>query len=333
MIRWGMIGCGDVAEVKSGPAFYKAPHSFLQAVMRRDGSKAADFAKRHGVPVWYDNAEKLINDPCVDAVYIATPPKFHEEYAIAAMKVGKYVYVEKPVTTSLASLDRMAAAEEEYKGKLTVAHYRRALPYFQQIKELVTGGTLGKIKLIRLEMCQPAQNNVIANTSYNWRVVPELSGGGLFYDLAPHQLDILIHIFGVPERSSGIAINQSKTYNAEDVVTAHLIFQNHIIMQGLWHFNMPPEYKKDSCLVIGENGSLDFAFFGNTMKIMRDGSEKLIQFQHPAHIHQPMVERTIDYFLGNAENPCSLKDARASFSVMEKLIYGDSGFDPDKYKF
>src|ERR1700730_9641033 len=97
VISWGIIGCGNVTEVKSGPAFNKVNHSRLVAVMRRDAAKAADYAKRHQVPAWYSDAESMINDPAVNAVYIATPPKFHEEYVIAALQKGKLVYVEKPV--------------------------------------------------------------------------------------------------------------------------------------------------------------------------------------------------------------------------------------------
>ncbi|NCB07478.1 MAG: Gfo/Idh/MocA family oxidoreductase, partial [Bacteroidia bacterium] len=96
-VRWGIIGVGNVTEVKSGPAFYKTEHSKLVAVMRRDAEKAADYARRHGVEKWYSNATDLINDPEVDAVYIATPPDSHARYAMEAMRAGKPVYVEKPM--------------------------------------------------------------------------------------------------------------------------------------------------------------------------------------------------------------------------------------------
>ena len=81
-IRWGIIGCGDVTEVKSGPGLQKADGSQLVAVMRRDAEKARDYAKRHNVPRAYGDAQELIDDPEVDAVYVATPPGSHAEYAI-----------------------------------------------------------------------------------------------------------------------------------------------------------------------------------------------------------------------------------------------------------
>ena len=97
IINWGIIGCGKVTEVKSGPAFNLANNSKLVAVMRRTGKLAEDYAYRHNVPKWYDNANDLINDPEVDAVYVATPPASHKDYALAVADANKIVYVEKPM--------------------------------------------------------------------------------------------------------------------------------------------------------------------------------------------------------------------------------------------
>src|SRR5690554_6383941 len=99
-IKWGIIGCGNVTEQKSGPAFQKLPGSSLVAVMRRDGDKAADYAKRHGVDRWYDDAGDLIKDPNVDAIYIATPHSSHLEYTLLAAKAGKSIYCETPLGLS-----------------------------------------------------------------------------------------------------------------------------------------------------------------------------------------------------------------------------------------
>ena len=163
-ILWGIIGCGNVTEKKSGPAFNKVENSRLVAVMRRDATKAEDYAQRHGVPKWYDDANKLISDPEINAVYIATPPAFHEEYVKQVLIAGKDVYVEKPVTTSVASCKRMIEAAEMYKGKLCVAHYRRALPYFNEIKKALEQGLIGKVKMIRLAMFQSYKTELIAKT-------------------------------------------------------------------------------------------------------------------------------------------------------------------------
>src|SRR6476469_2704682 len=134
-INWGIIGCGDVTELKSGPAFNKVNNSALVAVMRRDAAKAEDYARRHDVPRWYNEGDKLINDPEVNAIYVATPPSSHEEYAIAAINAGKPVYVEKPMANTYDSACNIERSAKEKNVKLVVAHYRREQPRFKKIKQ------------------------------------------------------------------------------------------------------------------------------------------------------------------------------------------------------
>lgn len=143
-VNWGIVGCGNVCERKSGPAMYKTPHSALAAVMRRDAEKAADFARRHNVPKSYTDAAALIADPEVDIVYVATPPGTHRELAVQALEAGKPVYVEKPMAMNHAECLEMIAAAEKAGQKLFVAYYRRALPYFLKVKELLDGGSVGQ---------------------------------------------------------------------------------------------------------------------------------------------------------------------------------------------
>lgn len=321
IINWGIIGCGNVTEIKSGPAFNKVDNSLLYGVMRRSADKSADYASRHRVPVWYSDANELINDPNINAIYIATPPKFHEMYAIAAMEKGKAVYVEKPVTLLVDSCKRMIDAVKINNGKLSVAHYRRALPMFLKVKEMVDQQILGKIHRIDLKMFQPHTSDVIANLEENWRVIPSLSGGGYFYDLAPHQLDILIYIFGDPQHKQGLSINQSLHYGAEDAVSGSVNFKNDIQFQGSWNFNVADSIKEDSCKIIGERGHIEFAIFGNKINVVLSATEEVFIFQHPQHIQQPMIEKVVRYFLGEVANPCSLEEAIKSLEVMETFVY------------
>jgi predicted dehydrogenase len=321
-ITWGIIGCGNVTEMKSGPAFNKVPGSRLHAVMRRDAALAEDYAKRHHVPVWYSDADALINDPEINAVYIATPPKFHEEYTLAVLEKGKMVYVEKPVTMDVASCQRMMEAQDRCKGKVVVAHYRRALPMFNEIAALVRNNKVGKIKLIKLATFKPDDHVDAAQHASNWRVQPELAGGGYFYDLAPHQLDIIQYIFGTPIRSAGLSANQAGLYPAEDAVVCQFQLPGGIHFQGSWNFSMPAILREDSCQIIGENGYIQFPFFGNEVRVVTDAGADLLSFQHPQHIQQPMIGKVVDYFLGNGENPCSLEEAMVSLQVMEQAVKG-----------
>lgn len=195
-INWGIIGCGDVTEVKSGPAFNKVPHSRLIAVMRRNAEKAKDYASRHNVPKWYSDAAQLINDPDVNAIYVATPPDTHEGYTIAALQAGKPVYVEKPVSTDAAAAKRMAAAATQTGMKLSVAHYRREQPLFKKVKKLLSDNSIGSVRYIQLELVQPLLSaEELSNPRIQWRVNPAIAGGGLFHDLAPHQLDLMLYFF------------------------------------------------------------------------------------------------------------------------------------------
>ena len=173
-IRWGIIGVGDVTEVKSGPAFYKTEHSELAAVMRRNPEKAADYAKRHNVPKWYSNASELIHDPEVDAVYIATPPDSHAKYAIEVMHAGKPVYVEKPMAKNYTECLEMLEVSEKTGQPLWVAYYRRSLPAFLKVKELVETGAIGKPLTVNIKLYKQAGERGKTREEMHWHVFPEV---------------------------------------------------------------------------------------------------------------------------------------------------------------
>ena len=321
-IAWGIIGCGNVTELKSGPAFNKVNGSSLVAVMRRDAEKAADYALRHKVPKWYSDADALINDPEVNAIYIATPPHMHEAYTLAALKAGKPVYVEKPMSVNTSSCKKMLEASEAYGVKLSIAHYRRALPVFLKIKELLHHNTIGNIRSVRISMLQPDQSAIITQTENNWRVNPELSGAGLFYDLAPHQLDLVMFFFGNPVYRNGISANQAKLYPAEDIVIGIMELPHQVLFSGEWCFTTAPGLKEDIFEIVGSEGKISFPVFGQEIIIRRGDREEKIKFDAPEHIQQPMIELVTKFFKGEGNNPCSAKDAIASMEVMEQFVYG-----------
>lgn len=319
-VRWGIIGCGDVCEVKSGPAFSKVPDSSLVAVMRRNAEKAKDYAQRHKVPKFYTEATSLINDPEVNAIYIATPPGSHEGYAVEAMKAGKPVYIEKPVALNSEECQRILKASIELRIPATVAHYRRHLGIFERVKSLIDQNSLGSAKHVSIRLFHPHKpaSAVLAD---NWRVKPELSGGGLFYDLAPHQLDILYWIFGAPLKTEGFSINQGQHYNAHDVTSLTAVFNNNVLFQGLWSFNIPEHAKEDTCKIICEKGTLVFPFFSSFSKVtlaILGSIPRDEEFSFPEHIQQPMIEQVVQYFQGKAVNPCSLDDALVSMKMIEQ---------------
>jgi predicted dehydrogenase len=320
-INWGIIGCGDVTELKSGPAFNKVKNSELVAVMRRDAAKAKDYAFRHNVPKWYTDANELINDPAINAVYIATPPSSHEEYTMSALNAGKPIYVEKPMTMDAASAERMMKAVAEMKGKLAVAHYRRAQPLFKKIRQLISDKAIGEIRFARLTLYKKSYTQQdLSFEKTAWRVDPALAGGGLFHDLSPHQLDLMYYFFGEPAKASGIANNQAALYTADDMVTGNILFKSGVHFNGMWCFNVSASDEEDHCEIVGDRGKIIFNFFEHRpVTVIIDGKTETLSFDPLQHVQQPMIEQVVNYFLDEGENPCSAEDGVKVMKLIDQF--------------
>jgi len=316
-INWGIIGCGDVTEKKSGPAFNKVPGSKLVAVMRRDADKAADYARRHGVSQWYSDADELINAPEVNAIYVATPPSSHLDYALAALKKGYPVYVEKPVTMNAAQSQQLADAVKQYNGKLIVAHYRRRLPIFLKIKELLEQNAIGEVRTVQLRLWQSRKPALVTKGSPNWRTQPELSGGGYFHDLAPHQLDLMLYFFGEPVYYQGFGLNQAKANNADDHIAGSILFENQVVVNGSWCFNVAETETVDSCEMIGSEGKLSFAVFGNKIILKTKDGEQTFEFEQPENIQHPMITSMVAYLNNKEPNPCTIEEAVTLMKIID----------------
>ncbi|WP_342433711.1 Gfo/Idh/MocA family oxidoreductase [Neobacillus sp. FSL H8-0543] len=291
-VRWGIIGCGDVTEVKSGPAFQKIKNSELVAVMRRTAVLAKDYAERHHVPKWYDNADELINDPDVDAVYIATPPSSHKEYTIKVAKAGKPVYVEKPMALNFEECNEMIAACKAAGVPLYVAYYRRALPQFLKVKELLENKAVGDVRFVSTTQYQKASDDVLDSKNLPWRVHPEIAGGGLFFDLASHTLDLLDYLFGPIKDVRGFASNQAGYYRAEDIVTGTYLFESGVHGVGSWCFTAFEDVDVNE--IVGSNGKITFSTFGNEPIVLTTASgREQWSFEAPLHVHQPLIETIV----------------------------------------
>jgi predicted dehydrogenase len=321
IIRWGIIGCGDVTEVKSGPGFQKARNSELVAVMRRRGGLARDYAERHGVPRWYDNAADLINDAEVDAVYIATPPSSHKEYTLMTAAAGKPVYVEKPMALNFEECEQMIAACATGGVSLFVAYYRRALPRFLKIKELIDSGAIGKVRFVNITFYQPMSPNDGDPVKQGWRVDPVIAGGGLFVDLASHSLDFLDYVLGPIVEPSGLAANQAGKYKAEDIVTGTFRFASGVQGVGGWCFSAFEN--RDTTEIVGTGGKITFSTF-NAQPITlatRDGLTDF-SFDYPQHIAQPLIQTVVDELTGVGKCPSTgVTGARTSW-VMDQMLAG-----------
>ena len=323
-IRWGLIGCGDVTEVKSGPALQKVKNSALVAVMRRNGNLAKDYAQRHGVPNWYDDAQALIHDPDVNAIYIATPPSSHMDYTIMAAEAGKPVYVEKPMAMNFAECQEMIDACRTAEVSLFVAYYRRALQRFLKIKELVDSGAVGTVRFVSITLYQPVQPQQMASSNLPWRVLPEIAGGGIFLDLAAHQLDFLDYLLGPIQLVQGFAGNQAGLYPAEDIVTGTFLFESGVQGVGTWCFTAFEEI--DRTEIVGDNGRISYSTF-DADPILLTTAEGISEFTvgYPAHIQQPLIQTVVDDLLGVGHCPSSGKSGARTTWVMDQMLAGYRG--------
>ncbi len=319
IIRWGMIGCGAVAEIKSGPAFRKARNSRLVAVMCRSAEKARNYARRHNVPRWYTDADALIRDPEVDAVYVATPPDTHMEYTLKIAAVGKPVYVEKPMARSYEECRTMIRACKAAGVPLFVAYYRRALPRFLKVKELLKSGAIGDVRFVSVRLYQPPYANDRNPEALPWRVVPKISGGGYFVDLASHTLDLLDFYLNPIVEVSGIAANQAGLYHAEDVVSACWRHKSDVMGNGIWCFTT--EGKEDRVEIVGSRGKLSFAtFLDHSVRLDSQGKCEEWIITNPLHIQQPLIQTVVDALNGEGACPSTGESAARTNRVMDQIL-------------
>lgn len=317
-IRWGIIGCGDVTEVKSGPGFQNAEGSMLVAVMRRDGAKAEDYARRHNVPYWFDRAEAVIEHPEVDAVYIATPPGSHRDYALQVAAAGKPCYIEKPMARNHAECLEITEAFQKADLPLFVAFYRRGLARFRKAQEIVQSGQLGTLTQVGYRFSSPSHRQINPD-ALPWRLEAEHAGGGLFLDLGCHTLDILDFIVGPLTNVEGDAANLASPHAVEDAVTMR--FRTPQFALGIASWNFASAIREDSIEITGTEGRLTLSTFGNEPVQLEttQGSEKF-DLPNPPHIQQPFIQQMVDDLHGKDTAPSTGVTAARTAQVMDMVL-------------
>ncbi|HYK92152.1 MAG TPA: Gfo/Idh/MocA family oxidoreductase [Acidobacteriota bacterium] len=323
-VSWGMIGCGDVTEVKSGPGFQKADYSTLVAVMERDGTKARDYARRHGVARSYDRAEDLIMDPGVDAVYIATPPSSHCELALQVATAGKPCLVEKPMARNHRECRRMVEYFRQKELPLFVAFYRRGLPRFLKVRDLVQDGAIGTLTSVHILHYDPL---VTGEAALAWRFNPEIAGAGLFLDLASHGLDLLDFFAGPIQSVHGFARNTGGSYRAEDTTAACFEFACGAVGTGVWNFNS--DHSDNRIVLTGSKGEIVTPVFADgDVLLRRNGVEEVFPFRNPPHVHQPLIQTVVNDLLGRGKCESTGESAARTSWVMDRCLesyYGSRG--------
>jgi predicted dehydrogenase len=320
MINWGIIGCGNVTEVKSGPAFNKVKNSRLVAVMRRDARLAEDYAKRHNVPKFYSDASDLINDPEINAVYIATPPSSHAEYALKVIKAGKPVYIEKPMALNYKECQKINRAAEKAHIPVFVAYYRRALPGFLKVKDLISAGVIGKPLFVQLQLFKSPSPEELSG-KLPWRVDPRVSGGGHFFDLASHQMDYLDFVFGPVLKLKSLVLNQARLYKAEDYVSAEFLFTNNIAGTGTWSFGSSIQSSRDTIEITGDKGYIKFSCFNFEPIVLenKDGRKEFVN-EKPEHVQFFLIEQVVRALIENGTAVSTGITASRTSRVLDDIV-------------
>ena len=321
-IHWGFIGCGEVTEKKSGPAFSLIDGSDVVAVMSRDRKKAKSYAERHAIPHYYDDAVELINNPHVNAIYIATPPSSHAMFSIMSMRAGKPVYVEKPLASGYPDCLRVNKISEQTGIPCFVAYYRRYLPYFQKVKELALGGSIGKILSVQIRLTVPPREMDYNSNDLPWRLQPDIAGaGGYFYDLASHQIDLLQNMFGNIIEAEGFGTNMMGLYHVEDTINACFKFDNGLTGSGSWCFVAHDSARTDRIEIFGDKGMICFSVFDYTPIALHTsrGREEIV-IANPPHVQLPLIQSIVNHLRGEERCMCDSVSATAANWVMDQIL-------------
>lgn len=320
-IKWGFIGCGQVIINKSGPAFMKVPNSRVVAVMSRNIENAKIYAQEIGIKRYYNDAQELVNDSEVNAIYIATPPSSHATYAIMALKAGKPCYIEKPMAASYDECQRINRIQKLTGTPCFVAYYRRDLEYFKRVKELLKSNVIGRVNSVIIRFAVPPRDLDYNRDNLPWRVQKDISGGGYFYDLAPHQIDLLQYFFGPIVRAQGYAHNAAGLYEAEDTVSGSFQFANGIPGSGTWSFVAHESARTDRIEIIGEKGQICFSVFTySPIALHTSRGREEILIKNPEHLQQPMIENVVKSI--RHEGMCSSDNLSATSVnwVIDKIL-------------
>ncbi len=317
-IRWGIIGCGDVTEVKSGPAYQKTNGFKIEAVMRRDANKAADYAKRHFISKFYTDADDLINDPNIDAIYIATPPDTHKYYGLKVASKGKPCCIEKPMSPSYQDSLAIYNAFQDKNIPLFVAYYRRSLPCFNQIKKWLDANEIGEVRHIKWHLSKTASPKDLSG-EYNWRTDIKIAPGGYFDDLASHGLDLFTYLLGNIKSVSGIATNQQGLYSCYDSISACWLHDSGITGTGSWNFGS--NEREDCVEIYGSKGKITFSIFENHPFLLSNDQGKMEHhIENPENIQLYHVEGMREQLLGNSKHPSTGWTALHTSWVMDKIL-------------
>ena len=294
--------------------------------MRRDLSKARMSAYALGAASWYDSVEDLLRDDSVDAVYIATPPGLHLNQALACCRYKKPVYIEKPFARNFSEAHKLVDTFEKAGVSLFVAHYRRALPRFLELKAVIDSGEIGEITDTRIRLTRRYKDD----RNHAWLFRPELSGGGKFFDIAPHSIDLLVFLFGDFNNVHSSVITTTHGSNLEDLVAFCFDTVNGVV--GSANFNFISGTKDDQFEIFGRAGSISAYVHGNEPIVVNGlNGQRVLEIANPRYIEESMIGEVVKHLRGEESKPCFGRDALATYRIIDQILSKFYGGREDEF--
>ena len=227
MLKFGMIGCGSAAEIRGGLGIRLSGVAELAAVADNDRGRAEAYANSFGIDRWYGEGQDLIDDPEVEAVYIATPNKFHHPLTLAAAHAGKPVLCEKPFGTSVEENLEMIEACQKAGVLLSVSYYRRFYPSVQRAKRLIDEGAIGQVTLAGIHATHfLGEHHRPDLAPRHWLIEKDMAGAGVFQRAGSHRIDVLVYLLGAVRTVHADIDRMGEGYDVDDASVALLRFES-----------------------------------------------------------------------------------------------------------
>ena len=211
-LRWGILSAARIAN-KFCEGVKSLPDAELVAVAARDGQRAREFAGKWGIPKAYDSYDALVNDPDVDAVYVATTHDFHREHTLLALNAGKPVLCEKPFAINAGESEDMVQVARENKLFLMEAMWTRFFPIMAKVRELVRDGAIGEPRMVQADF------GFRADYDPDSRLFDPKRGGGALLDVGIYVVSFASMILGEPNRVDGMATLAPNVVDEQAAIT------------------------------------------------------------------------------------------------------------------
>jgi 1,5-anhydro-D-fructose reductase (1,5-anhydro-D-mannitol-forming) len=312
VIRWGIIGAGNVAEFKSGPALMQAPGSTVVAVMRRDQEKARDFALRHSIPRWYTDIDTLLTNPEVDAVYIASPHHLHLAHVTRAAQAGKTILCEKPVGVSTAEAQAVVDVCRAASVSLSVAYYRRYWPVVQEMRRLLADGAIGEVVQARVQLA----DHYVPDPSRAWLNEPKKAGGGALANAGSHWIDLIRYLLGDVVEVTAACSGHFGGFKTEDTIGVQMRLASQALVSLNVTLYSPAAVNEFD--IAGTNGRLFAGPLSDGRLMLQRGNREpeALRFPRSDAAHMELVTEVVRRLLAGEPSPVPGEEAVAVWKII-----------------